>query len=76
MRDTVRDWKDEWIEENGITDELEVIVGERSDSFEDYLYEGSFAKIPEELLDKKVIEFYKVVCSTVTERVGAYKLMV
>lgn len=40
------------------------------------LYSGSFAEIPPELLDKKVIENWRIIASSVPERVGAYSLTV
>ena len=57
MRETIKEWRDEWIETNGPTGELEVVITDTSrDISRDELYSGSFADIPPELLDKKVIE--------------------
>lgn len=77
MLETVRDWQSAWIEQNGKTDDTEVLIESiRQDGFTPYLYEGSFAKIPEKFLDKKVVEHWKIVNSSEPERVGAYTLSV
>ncbi len=77
MRETVRDWKNEWIETNGETDELEVVIEDsKLGDFAQCVYEGSFKNIPKELLDKKVIENWKILDSSVPERIGAYSLTI
>lgn len=77
MRETVKDWKKEWLEKNGITNETEVLIEDSSlDSMEPYIYEGSFAKIPNKLEDKKVRECAKICNSSVPERIGAYVLVI
>lgn len=77
MRNFIRDWRDEWIATNGQTDELEVVIKDHTlDLMESYIYEGSFAGIPDEILDKRVIETARIVASSVQERTGAYSLMV
>jgi len=75
MRETVKEFKDEWIETNGKTDELEVVIADsKIDS--SYIYEGSFVNIPIELEDKSVIDYAKIINSTVPERIGAYSLTI
>lgn len=77
MRETIKEWRDEWIETNGLTKELEVVITDTSqDISRDELYSGSFAEIPPELLNKKVIENWRIIASSVPERVGAYSLIV
>nr|WP_148873730.1 hypothetical protein [Serratia marcescens] len=83
MRVTIEDWKKDWIETNGSTDELEVIIKDgglkKSDTWPDEgvsLYEGSFAKIPDELLGKKVIKWAQIVASSEPKRDGCYSLTV
>ncbi len=77
MRETVRDWKNEWTETNGETDGLEVVIEDRKlDDFVPYVYEGSFKNIPEEILNKKVIENWKILDSSMPERIGAYMLRI
>ncbi|MFV0527651.1 MAG: hypothetical protein ACK5MN_02870 [Lachnospiraceae bacterium] len=77
MRETLRAWKKEWIETNGLTDELEVVVkAEELDEHAPAVYEGSFAEIPEEMLDKKVLESAQIVASSVPEREGVYSLLI
>lgn len=77
MRKTIKEWKDEWIETNGKTDELEVLITDSSLSdLESYIYEGSFVDIPEYLEDKKVVSSGKVLTSTVKDRIGAYSLTI
>ena len=77
MRETIKEWKDEWIETNGKTDELEVLITDSSLSdLESYIYEGSFVGIPEYLEDKKVVSSGKVLTSTVKDRIGAYSLTI
>lgn len=77
MRETVKDWRNEWIHMSGLTDELEVIITDSSlDSFHSEIYSGSFAGIPEELYEKKVIEKGRIIASSVPEREGAYSLTI
>jgi len=83
MRETIGDWKKEWIETNGLTSGLEVIIKDsnlrKSDTWPDQgssLYEGSFAEIPDELLEKKVVECSQIVASSNPERDGCYSLIV
>jgi hypothetical protein len=83
MRKTIGDWKKDWIEANGLTNELEVIIKggslKKSDTWPDAgvsLYEGSFAKIPDELLEKKVIEYGQIIASSDPKRDGCYSLTV
>lgn len=77
MRETVKEWQDEWIETNGKTDETEVLIQDsRLDKYHPYVYEGSFTGIPEEYLDKKVIESGQVIDSTDPEWIGAYALVI
>lgn len=76
MRETLQDWKRDWIEANGETNELEVLVSEGDDTFKPYIYEGSFKDIPEELLNKKVIHCGQIMDSSVHERIGAYSLTI
>lgn len=77
MRETIKEWRDEWIETNGLTKELEVVITDTSQEItRSELYSGSFAEIPLELLDKKVIENWRIIASSVPERVGAYSLIV
>lgn len=75
MRETLNEWRDEWIATNGNTSELEVLITDSS--IDDvYIYEGNFAGIPIELLERKVIENSKVLDSSVPERRGAYVLII
>lgn len=77
MRETVKDWQDEWINTNGLTHDLEVVITDTSqDIVRSELYSGSFADIPPELFDKKVIEDWRIIASSVPERIGAYSLNV
>lgn len=77
MRDTLKDWKKDWIEANGETHELEVVIKDSSlDDFAPYVYEGSFADIPEELLDRKVTDCGRILESSIPERNGAYSLTI
>ena len=73
MRTKVRDWQRDWIQDNGRTDELEVIIAE-SDGAE--IYSGSFVGIPEYELDKKVMVSGRILDSTIPERIGAIRLVV
>jgi hypothetical protein len=74
MRETIKEWKNEWIETNGETDELEVLISYSNSDLDGYIYEGSFADIPEELEEKKVVEWGKILDSTVPARIGSYSL--
>ncbi len=76
MRDTIKEWKSEWIETNGETNELEVLISNTNSDTDGYIYEGSFANIPEELEEKQVVDWGKVLTSTVPERIGAYSLKI
>lgn len=77
MQETLKDWKRDWIEANGETHELEVMVKDSQlDDFAPYIYEGSFVDISEELLDRKVIDCGQIVESSVPERNGAYSLTI
>ena len=62
---------------NGTTEELEVVISDSSsDQLHPYIYEGSFANIPDKLLLKKVNRAGRVVTSSVPERTGAYSLTI
>lgn len=83
MRETISDWKKDWIQNNGLTDELEVIIKDGSLKTSSYssdegpsIFEGSFAEIPDHLLNKKVIESGKIVASSLPEREGCYTLII
>lgn len=77
MRETLRDWKRDWIDQVGETHGLEVLIKDsRLDDFAPYIYEGSFIDIPEELLDIKVIDYGQIVESSKPERNGAYSLTI
>lgn len=77
MRETLRDWQRDWREEIGETYGLEVVIKDsRLDDFAPYVYEGSFADIPEELLNKKVIGCGQIIESSKPERNGAYLLAI
>lgn len=77
MRNTVKEWKEEWIETNGLTNELEVVIKDsKLHESQPSIYEGNFAGIPERLLGKKVLESSQIIASSVPEREGAYSLLV
>lgn len=77
MRKTVRDWQSDWITANGKTNDLEVVIKDSTlDELAPYVYEGSFAEINAELLDRKVIYCGRILESTVPERNGAYSLTI
>lgn len=77
MRKTLKDWKDEWVQTFGITDGMEVIIADSaSDEMAPYVYEGSFAKIPDQLLECKVIQSGRVLASSVEKRNGAFILTI
>lgn len=75
MRETVKDWRNDWIKSNGKTVGLEVIIRrlEKNVNWRG-VYEGNFADIPEEYLDQKVIEHYQILASTDTGRERVYVL--
>lgn len=75
MRETLNDWKRDWIEANGETNEVEVLINEGDDA-SSYIYEGSFKDIPEELLDRKVVHYGQIIDSSVPEKTGAYSLTI
>ncbi len=74
--ETIKEWKKEWVETNGETDELEVLISDRNSAFDGYVYEGSFVNIPEELEEKKVVGCGKILDSSVPARIGAYSLKI
>lgn len=74
MRETIGDWKKEWIDTNGKTNDLEVLI--RFNNSDGYIYEGSFFNIPEEFEVKKVVNCSRVLDSTIKARIGAYVLEV
>lgn len=77
MRETVREWKKEWIDTNGETDELEVAIEDSSlDKFAPDVYEGPFARIPVALEERKVVKWAKICNSSISERIGAYSLTI
>lgn len=77
MRETLKDWKDEWIQTFGVTDGLEVIIADSTlDEMAPYVYEGSFAQIPDRLLSRKVIQCVKILMSSIEVRNGAYSLTI
>lgn len=77
MRETLKDWRRDWVETNGETNELEVVIKDsKLDDLAPYVYEGSFVGIPDNLLDKKVIDCGQIVESSVPERNGAYTLTI
>lgn len=77
MRETLSDWKRDWIEANGKTHELEVVIKDSQlDNLTPYVYEESFVDIPEELLDRKVINCGQIIESSKPERNGAYSLTI
>lgn len=77
MRETIKDWQEEWIETNGKTNELEVLIENISlGEYSPCIYEGSFVDIPAELYEKKVIEWGQVIDSSEPERIGAYTLTI
>ena len=77
MRETIKEWKEEWIATNGKTNEVEVVIENSNlNDLDSYIYEGCFAKIPVELEEKKVIKWGKICDSTVLSRIGAYSLTI
>lgn len=76
MRESIKEWKNEWIETNGETDELEVLISYSNSDSDGYIYEGSFVNIPEELEEKKIIDYGKILDSSVLARIRAYSLKV
>jgi hypothetical protein len=77
MLETVRDWKNEWIKQNGKepTADIEVIIKSKNE-VNNELYVGSFVGIDVRLLNKEVIEDSSVLTSSIIERIGAYILYV
>lgn len=77
MRETIKEWKEEWIATNGKTNEVEVVIEDSNlNDLASYIYEGCFAKIPVELEEKKVVKWSKICDSTVISRIGAYSLTI
>lgn len=77
MRETIEDWKNDWIETNGVTDDVEILIRDSKHGDDgSYVYEGSFAEIPQVLLKKRVIECGRIVDSSIPQRIGAYTLTV
>jgi len=77
MRETVKDWQRDWLQTNGQTKGLEVLISDRSPGeFSPYIYEGSFADIDEKYLGKKVVEAGRIIDSSERERIGAYSLKI
>jgi len=77
MRETLKDWKDERIATNGETQEFEVMIKDNKlGDMESSIYEENFAGIPDELLNRKVTEYARIIDSSVPERIGAYSLRV
>ena len=77
MRETLKDWKRDWREENGETHDLEVVISDsKLDEYAPYVYEGNFANIPKELLDRRVIKYWQIIESSNPERNGAYSLKI
>lgn len=77
MREILREWQRDWIKENGETHDLEVVIKDgKLDDLASCIYEGSFVDIPDELLDKKVIDYWRIVESSIPERNGAYSLTI
>lgn len=72
--ETIKDWKDKWIKTNGKTDDLEVLI--RYNNENEDIYEGSFVDIPKDLEEKKVINYSKILTSTISKRIGAYILKI
>lgn len=77
MRETLKDWKDEWAQTFGMTDGLEVVIADSAvDEMAPYMYEGSFAQIPDSLLSCKVIQCSRIIASSVEERNNAFFLTI
>lgn len=74
MRETVGDWKKEWIETNGETNDLEVLVS--FNNSDEYIFEGSFKDIPVELENRKVVQCGRILTSSVPNRIGAFCLQI
>lgn len=76
-RNTVKDWKNNWLKANGFTNDYEVVITDsKSKEQSTYVYEGCFADIPENLLEREVVECWKILASSVPEREGAYSLVI
>lgn len=77
MKETIRDWKNAWVKNNGHTNKLEVVIRcNGQDEQSDCLYEGSFRRIPEKYLKEEVVSSARIIASSVPERVGAYTLSI
>ena len=76
MRETLKEWKNEWIDTNGETNELEVVINDSSLTVLSEIYAGSFKFIPNSLLDKKVTKVAQIVTSSIKDRIGAYSLTI
>lgn len=77
MRETIGEWKKEWFETNGSTDEIEVVIEDLSQGDGvPHFYEGSFKDVPEELEKEKVISSGRILDSSSPERIGAYVLTI
>lgn len=77
MMETLRDWQRQWIEINGITRDLEVVIYDSTlDKYHPSIYEGCFADINPDLLDREVIETARVIASSDPKRNGAYSLTI
>lgn len=77
MRETVGDWRKDWIEANGETHDLEVVISDNTlDDFDSCVFEGAFANIPDNLLGKKVNKVWQIIDSSIPERIGAYSLVI
>lgn len=53
-----------------------VISDSKLDEYAPYVYEGNFANIPKELLDRRVIKYGQIIESSNPERNGAYSLKI
>lgn len=74
---TVGEWRDEWLKDYGKSDEIEVVIMDNKEDVEDvFLYEGSFFGIPCGFFNKRVLQIGRIVASSVAEREGAYSFMV
>lgn len=72
MRERVIDWKREWIESNGETNELEVVICQKNEE----IYAGSFREIPVEMENYRVLENWRILDSSEPNRIGAYTLKI
>lgn len=71
-REKVRDWRRDGIAQNGVTDELEVLIQDSDRR----LYEGSFANIPDDFWHMSVLEVWRTVDSSISDRIGMITLVV